>query len=58
MHTFEIRLRDIRPTPSLLFVATRATDLEAVEHARLLLERHPEYCVAEIWQGMKLLRQI
>jgi cytochrome P450 len=58
MHTFEIRLRDIRPAACLLFVASRETDAEAIEHARLLLERHPEYPVAEIWQGMKLLRQI
>ena len=58
MQTFEIRLRDIRPAPSLLFVASRDTDAEAVEHARLLLERHPEYPIAEIWHGMKLLRQI
>jgi hypothetical protein len=58
MLTFEIRLRDIRPAACLLFVASRDTDAEAVEHARELLERHPEYPIAEIWQGMKLLRQI
>jgi hypothetical protein len=58
MPAFEIRLRDACPAHSLLFVASRNTDAEAVEHARRLLERHPEYPIAEIWQGMKLLRQI
>ena len=58
VHTFEIRLCDVPPAPSLLFVALRETDAEAVEHARLLLERHPQYSIAEIWHGMKLLRQI
>lgn len=58
MVTFEIRLRDTQPASSLLFVALRETDAEAVEQARRLLERHPEYPVAEIWRGMKLLRQI
>jgi hypothetical protein len=58
MQTFEIRLRDVRPAASLLFVTSRNSDAEAVEHARQLLERHPEYPIAEIWHGMKLLRQI
>ena len=58
MQTFEIRLREARPTVSLLFVTSRETDAEAVEQARKLLERHPEFDVAEIWRGMKLLRQI
>ena len=58
MPTFEIRLRDGRSSGSLLFVAARETDAEAIAHARTLLERHPEFYVAEIWRGMKLLRQI
>jgi hypothetical protein len=58
MTTFEIRLREDRPSQSLLFVTARETDGEAVEHARRLLERHPEYRMAEIWSGMKLVRQI
>jgi hypothetical protein len=43
---------------SLLFVTTHESDSDAVRHARLLLERHPEFYVAEIWKGMKMVRQI
>jgi len=56
--TFEIRLKEERPAASLLFVTARSSDVEAVEQARRLLERHPEYDTAEIWNGMKMIRQI
>jgi hypothetical protein len=58
MITFEIRLKEDRPKSSLLFVTARSSDAEAVEQARRLLERHPEYETAEIWNGMKMVRQI
>ena len=58
MDVFEIRLRDTRPSSSLLFVTTRKTSDEAIEQAKSLLERHPEFFVAEIWNGMKLVREI
>ena len=58
MKTFEIRLRDNRPAASLLFVTLRETHAEAEEQARRLLERHPEFEIAEIWSGMTLLRQV
>src|SRR3954462_2435505 len=58
MITFEIRLKEDRPKSSLLFVTARSSDAEAVEQARRLLERHPEYETAEIWNGMKMIRQI
>jgi hypothetical protein len=55
---FEIRLVDQRPRTSLLFVTSHESDSDAVRHARQLLERHPEFYVAEIWKGMKMVRQI
>ena len=58
MDVFEIRLRESRPAASLLFVTTRKTSDEAVEQARRLLERHPEFQIAEVWNGMKLLREV
>jgi len=58
METFEIRLVDGRPHKWLLFATASETDSEAVQYARRLLERHPEFNVAEIWKGMKLVRQI
>jgi hypothetical protein len=58
MENFEIRLRETGPALALLFVAARESDTEAVEYARRLLARHPEYDIAEIWNGMKLIRQI
>jgi hypothetical protein len=55
---FEIRLREFRPSCSLLFVTSRKTSDEAVEYARRLLERHPEFHIAEVWNGMQLVREI
>ena len=58
MERFEIRLVDQQPRASLLFVSSHESDVEAVQHARRLLDRHPEFYVAEIWKGMKMVRQI
>jgi len=58
METFEIRLVDGQPRNWLLFATVSETDTEAVQHARRLLERHPEFYGAEIWKGMKMVRQI
>ena len=58
MNIFEIRLSEGSPKNSLLFVALRNSDAEAIARARELLERHPEYQIAEIWDGMKMIRQI
>jgi hypothetical protein len=55
---FEIRLRHARPQDALLFVTTRETDSDATRLARELLDRHPEYNIAEIWRGMQMLRQV
>lgn len=58
METFEIRLVDGRPHKWLLFATASESDTEAVQQARRLLERHPEFYSAEIWKGMKMVRQI
>jgi len=58
MTTFEIRLVDGRPQKWMLFATLRETDSEAVQYARYLLDRHPDFLGAEIWKGMKMVRQI
>lgn len=58
MHVFEIRLREFQPSASLLFVTTRKSSAEAIEQARRLLERHPEFLFAEVWNGMELVQEI
>ncbi|HEX4637161.1 MAG TPA: hypothetical protein VH189_13320 [Rhizomicrobium sp.] len=58
MERFEIRLVDQRPRTPLLFATSLASDSDAVRYARRLLERHPEFYAAEIWKGMKMVRQI
>lgn len=54
---YEFKLSAPRQEP-LLFAAMLMTDQEATEHARSLLERFPEMTHAEIWRGMKLVRQV
>jgi hypothetical protein len=58
MEKFEIRLVNGRPHNWLLFVTDSESDSDAVQFAHRLLERHPEFFVAEIWKGMKMVRQI
>ena len=58
MQTFEIRLVDGQPQKWLLFATARETDSEAVQYARLLLERYPDFLSAEVWKGMKMVQQI
>lgn len=41
-----------------LFATAVATDLEAVDYAKGLLIRHLDCEGAEVWSGMKLLRQL
>jgi len=54
---YEFKLSSFRGD-ALLFAATLMTDQEAAEHARRLLSRHPEMVQAEVWRGMKLVRQV
>ena len=58
MQTFEIRLVDGQPRRWLLFATARETDTEAVQYARHLLERYPDFLGAEVWKGMKMVQQI
>jgi hypothetical protein len=34
------------------------TDSDAIEHAELLLNQHPEAFVLEVWRGSKLISRI
>ena len=54
---YEIKLSSPRQQP-LLFAAALMTDVQATDHARRLLKRHPEMTDAEIWRGMALVRQV
>lgn len=42
----------------LMFTAMLTTVEEAAEHARRLIKRHSKMTRAEIWRGMKLIRQV
>lgn len=54
---YEFRLCATAHKP-LLFVGAFASDDQAMEHARKLLSRHREMEYAEVWRGMKLIRQV
>ena len=54
---YEIRLV-ASPTRSLVFATALASEQQALEFARRLLERHPEHFFAEVWRGMNLLRRV
>lgn len=54
---YEIRL-SAKDNSSLQFVTVRTDDRLAELHARALLARHPEYSRAELWRGMRLLKEI
>jgi hypothetical protein len=58
MTTFEIYLRECDPAQSLIVVTARDSDSEALAYAEALLERYPEYYMAEVWQGMKRIGQV
>lgn len=55
---FEIRLRGSLSTSSLIFAMVCESPDEAARRAGYLLERHDGYEIAEIWNGMTLIRQI
>lgn len=57
VHIYEIRL-SAKDNSSLQFVTVRADDAVAELHARALLARYPEYTKAELWRGMKLLKEV
>lgn len=55
--SYEIRLCS-ESGVHLIFMTAKLNDDEAAEHARNLLERHPSYAHAEVWQGMKMIRGV
>jgi hypothetical protein len=54
---YEFRLCS-SPNKHLLFAGAFASEDQALEHARRLLNRHKEMDYAEVWRGMKLVRQV
>jgi hypothetical protein len=54
---YEIRLVE-SANGSLVFAAAKASEREALELARRLLERHPEHDCAEVWRGMTLFMRV
>ena len=55
LYEFKLSARGKQP---LLFAAAVANEDQATAHARTLLDRHPLMTEAEIWRGMKLVRQV
>ena len=55
---FEIKLRSAFDKEALIFTTVQPNELAAVEQGRAILDRHEEFDFAEIWQGMKMLRQV
>jgi len=55
---FEIKLRSSFDKGSLVFTTVQPDEGAAVEHGRAILDRHEEFDFAEIWQGMRMLRQV
>ena len=55
---FEIKLRSSLDKEALIFTTVQPNEGAAVEQGRAILDRHEEFDFAEIWQGMKMLRQV
>jgi hypothetical protein len=55
---FEIKLRSAFGKEPLVFTTVQPDEGAAAEYGRAMLERHDEFDFAEIWQGMRLLRQV
>jgi hypothetical protein len=55
---FEIKLRSAFGKEPLVFTTVQPDERAAAEYGRTMLERHDEFDFAEIWQGMRLLRQV
>lgn len=54
---YEIRLIPIKGKVRLFVIAV-SDELEAAEYAKVLLLRHMDCESAEVWCGMKLIRQL
>jgi hypothetical protein len=55
---FEIKLRSSFDKEALIFTTVQPNEGAAVEQGRAILDRHEEFDFAEIWQDMKMLRQV
>ena len=55
---FEIKLRSSLGKEPLVFTTVQPDEGAAVEYGRIMLDRHDEFDFAEIWQGMRMLRQV
>ena len=55
---FEIKLRSAFDKEALIFTTVQPDEGAAVEQGRAILDRHEEFDFAEIWQGMRMLRQV
>ena len=55
---FEIKLCAGFSKTSLIFATLQPDEESAADFGRVLLDRHDNFDVAEIWQGMKMLRQV
>ena len=55
---FEIRLCTGFGKAQLVFTTVQPDEKAAADFGRAVLSRHPDFDGAEIWQGMKMLRQI
>lgn len=55
---FEIRLRSAAGKQPLIFSTVQADENAAADYGRVILDRHEEFDFAEIWRGMKMLRQV
>ena len=55
---FEIKLRSSFGKEPLVFTTVQPDEGAAVEYGRTMLDRHDEFDFAEIWQGMRMLRQV
>lgn len=55
---FEIKLCSDFGKHSLVFSTVQADEAAAAEYGRAMLDRHDNFEIAEIWQGMKMLRQV
>jgi hypothetical protein len=55
---FEIKLCSGFGKESLIFATVQSDEGAAADYGRAMLDRHDNFDVAEIWQGMKMLRQV
>jgi hypothetical protein len=55
---FEIKLRSDFGKQPLVFTTVQPDEEAAARVGLAMLDRHHEFDSAEIWQGMRLLRQV